>query len=186
VKADQTLNHQKWVAKKFAAAAFALVASMSTATAAPSIAYVATDLPDLVAGEDLWSYTYLVSGPLGSFESFNVFFSPAEYGTGISMLGADGALSPLLTPPMLAPDADGILSLTAVDPLPGGSTIQASVQFAWLGAGAPGAQSFSLLDDQFNVVTTGLTSAVPEVTSLSLVLAGLVTLIALPRRRRIS
>lgn len=163
-----------------------LIAALSAASmvsAAPDVAYLATDLPDVVPGEDLWSYDYTITGALGSFESINLLFSPGNYGAGLSVTYSDASLSALVTPPMSAPAADGLVSLTAIDPMATGALAKVGVQFAWLSGGAPGAQPFEVLDDQFNLVSTGMTSAVPEVSSAALLLSGLLPLLPLARRR---
>lgn len=152
-------------------------------TAAVRVTYLATDLPDSTAGQDLWSYAYTITGPLSAFESINLFFTPSNYGLDIDVSNSDVRLSSLVTPPMVAPDVDGILSVTAVDPLGADSSAQVDVRFIWLAPGTPNAQSFELLDDQFGVVATGLTSAIPEVSSAALFFAGLTLLAPIARRR---
>ena len=165
---------------------FVLLA-LSAATAAwagPDVTYVATDLPDVIVGEDLWSYDYMITGPLGSFEAVNLLFSSANYGGDILVITSDATLSPLVTPPILAPAADGLVSVTALDPLPSTGSALLSVQFVWTAIGAPGSQPFDVLDDQFNVTSMGMTTPVPEVSTASLLFAGLLALSPLLRRRR--
>ena len=53
-----------------------MVAGSSCAWALPTISYQATNIADLDPGEDLWHYDYAITGPLGSFESINLLFSP--------------------------------------------------------------------------------------------------------------
>lgn len=159
------------------------LSAATTVWAGPNVNVLATDLIDVTAGEDLWSYEYTIAGPLGSFEGINLLFSSTSYGADLSVISSDASLSPLVTPPILVPATDGLISVTAVDPLAAGSSAHLSVQFVWLAAGTPGAQPFEVMDDQFNVVATGMTSAVPEVSSAALLFAGLILLTPLALRR---
>ena len=163
--------------------ALALLASSAAAWAAPGVTFLATNLTDTTVGENLWSYAYSITGPLAEFESVNLLFSSANYSADLSVLSSDSSLSPLVTPPMLAPATDGQVMVTAVSPLLANSTAALSVQFVWTGAGQPGAQPFELLDDQFNLVSTGITAAVPDVSTAALLFAGMIVLLPLTRMR---
>jgi len=150
------------------------------AFALPVITYTATNLADLVVGEDLWRYDYVIGGPLGTFESVNIFFDATSYGE-LSGETAGSPLTALTTPSFMG--SDGYLTLTADTAMAAGDSAVASVDFVWLlPTRAPGAQSFEHLDENFNVVGNGATSAVadpdppgtvPEPSSALLVLSGL-------------
>ena len=151
--------------------------------------YQAVDLPDTIAGSDLWRYDYQLGGSVGSFESVNLLYSPMSY----SDLDLKSALdssrwSSLVIPPAPAGPADGILSLTAVAPQGASEQTNFALEFIWLGSGTPGAQPFELLDDSFNVIASGSTvplgtPAIPEPGSLPL-LAGALGWLAWQGRRR--
>jgi hypothetical protein len=162
-----------------------LAISAATASwAAPSVTYLASDLPDVVVGEDLWSFDYTITGPLASFESINLLFSPAKYGANMMVISNDPTLSPLITPPTLAPEADGVLSVTALDMVPTNGSAHLKIQFVWTSNGMPGPQPFEVLDDQFNVTSVGMTTPVPEMSPATLLLAGLMVMYPIHRRRR--
>jgi len=167
-----------------------LVALLSGAPVhALTLHYQAVDLPDSIAGSDLWRYDYQLSGSVGSFESVNLLYSPMSY----SHLDLKAALdssrwSSLLIEPDPALPADGILSLTAVAPQGASEQTNFVLEFIWLGNGTPGAQPFELLDDSFNVIASGSTvpfgaPAIPEPASLPLLVGALGWLAWQGRRR---
>lgn len=137
----------------------ALLCAMAVHAAAPAVSYRALDLADTTAGQDLWQIDFTVTGGLALFESVNILFDAASY-AGIGVLGGDARLSIQAIDPLPALPADGSLTLTATEAVP--SPVFASAQVVWSGTGTPGSQAFEVLDDQFNVTATGMTSAVPE------------------------
>jgi hypothetical protein len=152
--------------------------------AAPGITFVATNIVDVTPGLDLWQYNYLISGPLAEFESANLLFASTGY-SGIYVISSDASLSPVVTDPGAALKIDGMVTATATPAIAAGTSAALSVQFVWLGTGAPGAQPYELLNDSFNVTSTGVTvSAVPEASSALLMLAGLLAAAPLAARRR--
>lgn len=167
-----------------AVSVMAVFAASPAVWATPSITFAATDLADVTAGQDLWSYDYLISGAVGEFESVNLLFQSANYSADLTVSAFDPQLSPVVTPPVLVPASDGQVMVTALNALPPSSTVSLSVQFVWTGTGQPGSQAFEYLDDQFNVLATGVTAAVPEVSSAALLFAGLIMLLPLARVRR--
>jgi hypothetical protein len=58
------------------------------------------------------------------------------------------------------------------------------VSFVRGGSDTPGAQAFTVFDESFNVIETGLTTPIPEPQSYALLGAGLLLLIARLRTRR--
>ena len=151
--------------------------------------YQAVDLPDSIAGSDLWRYDYQLSGSVGSLESVNVLYSPTSY-SGLDLKSAfdSNRWSSLVIDPDPALPADGILSLTAVTAQGASEQTDFALDFIWLGNGTPGAQPFELLDDSFNVIAKGATvpvgaQAIPEPGSLPL-LAGALGWLAWKGRRR--
>lgn len=167
----------------------ALIASLlGTQAQAVSIQYEANDLPDSVAGQDLWRYVYHLTGAFSAFTGFNVLFDPTLYGS--------------LEDPPTAPNADWMSSTSQPIPsLPADGQYTAIAQqdnasladpftlsFVWLGTGTPGPQAFEVLDDSFNVLANGVTSpfgapAIPEPGSL-LLMAGALGWLGCRRLRR--
>lgn len=184
---DRTMNSfaasKPWGLACGRVAALLALSLASFAWAAPGVTYVATDIADTNLGEDLWSYDYLITGPLDSFQSVNLLFASDAY-AGISVKSFAPDLSPTVTDPVPGLGADGQVNVTMLANLPTDSTAGLSVQFVWTGGGVPAAQAFELLDDQFNVMTTGVTSAVPEVSTAALLLGGLMLLPAVLGHRK--
>jgi hypothetical protein len=158
--------------------------SLCAATAAwsmPSVSYVATDLADINAGEDLWRYDYAISGPMDAYQSVNLLFAEASYAS-LMLESNDAELSVLLTPSGLG--LDGQATATALSAIAAAPPVALAVSFVWLGGGMPGSQSFEYLDDGFSVIGTGLTAAVPEPAAWLSLLAGLGLLVASAGLRR--
>lgn len=170
----------------------ALALSFASFQATAGVAYTATDLADVSAGQDLWRYSYRVNGPLPAFGAFNLFFSSSNY----SELSV-GAFSAGLSPLVIQPDAglgwDGMLTLTTFSDLIPASVESVELDFVWLGAGMPADQAYEVLDDAFNAIGAGKTSllvtppnGVPEPGALSLITLGLLSLPVLRRRRSVA
>jgi hypothetical protein len=154
-----------------------------TGVQATVIAYRATDLVDVVPGEDRWQYEYLVSGfAFPQFFGFDIFFPVA-----------DGFLFGDLQDPPPTPNADWATLTIQADPLlPADGFYEAvalvdnasladffTVEFTWRGAGVPGSQIFELFDDSFQVIERGETiplTPIPEPSALLLVGIGLFAL----------
>lgn len=150
---------------------------------AATITYEATDLPDVVVGQDLWEYSYHVSGTFNAFEGFDVLFSPSLYAALQTDPVAPNADWLALTIPIDAGlPADGVYDATA---LKDGPSLDDPfrVQFVWLGSGTPGAQPFVLFDANFDPLPGGLTTPVPEPSTWAF-LAGALALFGLRRLKR--
>ncbi len=154
--------------------------------------YAASNLPDLVAGQDRWSYQYQLSGRFGAFASVNLLYPADGYADLAFSAPPDPAVwdpaiwSSLITAPDPRFPADGLLGLTALvatSPL----NLPFTLEFTWRVLGRPGAQGFEVIDDGFNVIASGRTTlpaapGLPEPGSLLLV-AGALALLARHRHR---
>lgn len=148
---------------------------------ATTIGYVATDLPDVVPSEDLWRYTYQVSGATFSTGyGFSIRFDHTLFESLESpppQVGGDWNIISL-QPDVLLPD-DGLYdALALVD----GASLASpfTVEFNWMGSGRPGAQPFVVYDDNFAAIEAGVT--VPEPSPLLLLLAAVAPAVLSERR----
>lgn len=159
--------------RRFATALLSLAAATGPAAAA-TVVYGAVDLPDAVAGDDLWRYEYTISGAFAAFDTLTI-----EFASGLHEQ-VDLTIPPatLLAQPIVAgfPGASTLLMVTAMSDL---SFVidTAAVTFVWRGTGTPGAQDFSVADDNSDVYQVGVTrlfgAAVPEPATWALLLATL-------------
>ena len=173
------------------ALAFACVSFAASPSEGAAIEFTATDLPDVVAGSDLWRYDYVVSGVIfDAFQAFTVYFDPANYSdlSGPATANASWLVDVFQPDVIFGTPVDGAFFAQAlVDGAP--LTAPFSVDFVFLGSGAPGAQPYDLsaFDAQGNfidIIETGRVrdaSSVPEPSLLLLAGAGLTAAI---RRRR--
>lgn len=150
---------------------------------AGTITYEAIDLADTTPGEDLWQYSYMLSGftfPLGF--GFDLFF-PLSQGYLFGDLETD--------PP--EPNADwDVISIQPDQNLPADGFLDAlalvnnasladpfTIAFIWNGTGTPGTQLFEIFDDTFAVIDGGVTvpaggtTPVPEPGTLLLFATGM-------------
>jgi hypothetical protein len=172
-------------------AAATLVGSPQRADAAV-IEFTAIDQVDIVAGQDLWTYSFLVSDIAFDLDQgFSVYFDSARFA---QLANPPGSVGPdwdvlIIQPDPALPD-DGLYDALAL--APGASLAQPfSVTFIWLGGAgtAPGSQPFSInqYDESGNIsfLETGNTvasvSSVPEPSTLLLLSSGLAFTV---RRRR--
>lgn len=149
------------------------------------IFYRADDLADAIAGEDLWRYSYTVTGrTFAAFEGFKVYF-PTQFFSVVDISAiADGWDAVLFVPDEQLPD-QAFLAQALADSAP---PQLFAVEFLWLGGqgSMPGSQRYELFDADFNVLvppgTLG-TLLIPEPRSGLLLLAGLALLAAMLMRR---
>jgi hypothetical protein len=173
-------------------AVLALVCSSLPARAA-TIAYTATDLTDVIPGEDLWRYDYTVSGH--SFlqtDLFDILFDPLLYDSLTAGPPPNGDWDVLIlqqpNPVNLPPFDTGIFNAAALSDNPSlvGSF---SATFNYLGAGTPGAQPFQIFDVAGTPLDSGLTrvpgsTVIPEPSTAALFLTGVIAVTVATRRRR--
>ena len=172
-----------------------LLGGSGGAFASTTIEYRATDLADLVVGDDLWRYDYRVSGR--SFLAdigFDIYFPvvsgylAGDLGTAVPANGDWDALT--LQPDALLP-ADGAYdALALVDAASLGGFF--SVEFVWRGAGTPGSQPFEIYDlsaagtnlvlESGDTIPLRDSGALPVPGTLALLGSGLGAALALRRR----
>jgi hypothetical protein len=175
----------------------AILVAAARSASATVIEFQATDLTDLVSGDDLWMYRYFVSDfVFAADQGFSISFDTALYRNlqdPPPSVGADWDLL-AIQPDLALPSAGLYDALALVD---GASLAQSfTLSFTWLGvAGSePGSQAFTVnqFDAAGNIILPflevgqtipfGQTSLVPEPSTLLLVGSGLA--LALRRRRR--
>ena len=178
-----------WGALRASAIGLSMVVA-STAWAAPTVVFVATDQADTVAGQDLWRYVYTITGPGDVLGLVNLLFDYTKYANLMSQT-ADPALSLQRdVQPDTGLPADGIVTVSLETGLAAAKTAAFLVDFVWLGglAAAPGAQPFEYVDAAGFPAGGGRTSpqagggSVPEPSALLLAATALLALSA--RRKR--
>ena len=143
------------------------------------IEYSATDLPDVNPGENLYRYDYTLDGyPYAAGSGFSISFPYYQYA---SMrldppdVGVDWQIQ-LVQPEFLKSGLYGAIALVAnPTPLDG-----FSIEFAWIGDGAPGSQSFLITSPPAGSFSgylgMGQTTPVPEPTTAGMLALGLLGL----------
>lgn len=179
----------RWTGPLRAALAAAAMALASSVWAAPSVVFVAVDIADSGAG-DLWRYDYVVTGALDAGGGINLVFSESSFAD----LSPNSADPDLLLLSSTFPGTDSLVQVISGSGLAAASTTTLSVEFLWLGGGAPGAQAFEVVSVVDNAFVTeqgfltqasGSPSPVSEPTSLQLlVVASLAFAMRAGRRRR--
>lgn len=165
-----------------------LIASTSAAQAVGNytIYYQTSDLPDVNPGEDLWQYRYSVDGP--SFltdQGFDIFFRFEDAFFNGSLDSAPTPPNPdwdmftIQPEPALPLPHDGFLEAYALQDNPDLSN-WFIINFIWSGTGTPGAQPFDIIDSDFSILESGMTTLVPIPAAWLLMLSGLYFL----KRRR--
>jgi hypothetical protein len=174
------------------------------AQAAPVFEFVATDLLDVNAGEDLWQYEYFVSGwTFQQDQSFSIYFDLTKYSNLQNPASADPNWDSFSIQPDPSLPSAGWYSGYALSSAPS-LTNPFVVSFAWLGlpGSAPGSQQFTIDDWTGSVgnscpggivpcgpfLASGTTvpratGQVPEPSTLLLTSAAAVTLVIRRRRR---
>jgi hypothetical protein len=171
--------------------AVAVFAVTATQAHAATITFSSSDL-----GGGFWENNYVVSNAtFNTFDGFSVVFDPSLYSdlSGESTANADWSLSVIQPDPLIPPPPGDFGFFNAIAQADGASTASPfSIQFKFLGTGAPGPQPFELLtvDAQGNILvltpggdTSPDVAAIPEPTSLLLFGTGAAALAKLRRRR---
>lgn len=155
-----------------------------------TISYQVTDQADTTPGQDLWQYSYSISGyTFNTGYGFTVLFDYSLYSNledPPPFVNSDW--SPLVLQPDLSLTADGTYDALALadnaslaDPF--------TVSFVWLGIGTPGPQSFDVYDPDFEIIESGRTTLagpaqIPEPATLLLLVSGLAGLIGIRKNQK--
>ena len=130
---------------------------------AATISARATDLSDLLPGQDRWQFEYTVAGNFPEGFGFDVLFPVADGFRAGDLLRGSGPSAAwdvlLLQPSETLPD-DGRFDALALQANPA-TPAAFVVEFVWRGVGRPGAQPFEVFDDGLLVVEAGQTTPVP-------------------------
>lgn len=162
--------------------ALGIALSYSSAHAQPAISIEASDLADTTPGQDLWQYSFALSGfnfQMG--QGFSVFFDPLSIPALQAMrtgVGPDWSI--LSIQPDLILRQPGYYDALALQNDPALSS-PFTVEFIWQGQGTPGAQPFTIYNTDFSTLFAGQTVVVPEPTISAL--AGLALAVVFHRRR---
>ena len=148
-----------------------------------TLRYTATDLSDVVPGQDLWRYSYFISGfNFQANQGFSIYFNHLSYG---NLQNARPSLDPGWNMVAVQPDVllqvpgylDGLARVNGP-----AYTGPFQVDFIWLGLGVPGAQPFEIYDANFQTLFSGV-SEVPEPGSGWLVVVGSLLLLGFRAKR---
>jgi hypothetical protein len=162
---------------------------MNGTAAAAAISYEAINIEDAQAGNDLWTYRYLLTGdPLPADHGFAIYFDTVLFAD-LSAPSAPAGWDVLLQQPDPGLPSDGIFD--ALDLIGGAPFGTFEVSFTWLGGGGiPGSQfyEFYALDSEglYIPLSSGSTvtstpAPVPESGSLLLLSVGILAGIAARR-----
>ncbi len=143
-----------------------------------TLRYDLIDLVDTTPGQDLWEYSYFLSGfTFQTNEGFSIFF---DYQTYANLTNARPSLNPswnmLAVQPDVALRADGFLDGLALVNSPSYMG-PFRVTVTWKGQGTPGTQSFYTYNSNFTPTFTGQTTSVPEARSILLMGLGFLFLV---------
>ena len=127
-----------------------------------AIDFLATDLTDTTPGQDLWRFTYSLSGfTFQANQGFSIFFDYLSYANLQNPTpNPSSSWSTIAVQPDVLLHEDGFFDAQALanSPL---TSIPFSVDVIWLGTGTPGPQIFYTYDANFTPIFSGSTS-VPE------------------------
>ena len=142
-----------------------LIFGSRPAAQAITITYTATDLADVVVGEDLWQSSYTLSGFVFQANQGFTIYSAYNLYKNLSAASVHPDWDLLVIQPDTGIPADGFYDNLA---LVNGASLSAPfiLDFVWLGLGTPGAQAFQIYDltGGFQILNSGTTqsAAVPE------------------------
>lgn len=139
---------------------------------AATVIFAATDLTDTSPGQDLWEYSYQVTGvTFAAGQGFTIFFDRALFAQLQSpppFVNADW--DPLTIQPDLALNSDGFYDAQALRNNPSLADLF-RVSFVRRSTATPGSQPYAIYDANFSTISQGQTTNVPEPTSLALFVA---------------
>ena len=171
------------------AAVISIPGGIGTAYVAPAPAIGVTfrfevvDLADTTPGQDLWEYSYQVSGlTLTAGQGFTIFSDVNLYALLQSLppfVNADW--DAITVQPDLALHSNGFYDALALRDSPSFAD-PFKLRFVWLGTGTPGAQPFTVYNADFSTQIQGQTSSVPEPSALALLLQGAAIFNRRPKR----
>jgi len=118
---------------------------------------------------------------------FTIYF-PAALFSSLSVANSPAQWDSIVIQPDLGLASPGFFDSFITNPgsalLPGQTATGFRVEVQFLGIGSPPMLQFEIVDQNFNVQFTGLTSApIPEPTTLALLLAGIVCVLVRTRKR---
>ena len=127
------------------------------------IFYQAFNLTDSTPGQDLWRFSYTVSGfDVQASQGFSVFFTPSLYRQLQSPPPAVNAdWNVIAVQPDLVLHDPGFYDAQALRSAPSLAN-EFNVTFVWLGLGTPGAQPYDIYNADFSTRFSGQTVLVPE------------------------
>jgi len=130
---------------------------------AQTLFFQATDQADTTPGQDLWRYSFSITGfNFQAGQGFSVFFDPLSIPSLQALppsVGPDWSILSIQPDSILRqPGYYDALALRSNPSLAGPFT----VDFVWQGAGTPGAQPFTIYDTDFSTLVAGQAVLVPE------------------------
>ena len=178
--------------KKYASlvlAAMLTLGGTGLANASNAISYIATDLADINAGEDLWQYTYTVTGD--SFATGTAF--AIDFENNLFVLEENQQTAPnedweVFTHASYYDSDDYPITVYDAYAMNDNASLanQFSVDFVWKGGNAgPGSQYFVVYDqNDGTVLQNGMTAPVPVPGTVLLLGSALAALSAVGRRKK--
>ena len=170
--------------------AVALLIIFSGNSYATTISYQASNLSDTTPGEDLWQYSYSLSGySFNQNYGFTILFDYLLYSNledPPPFVNSEWDL--LVFQPDLSLTAGGVYDALAL--VDSASLADAfTVSFVWLGSGTPGFQPFQVYNPDFETIESGRTTsgaaAIPEPATLLLLGSGLISFTGIRKKLRI-
>ncbi|MCP5260124.1 MAG: hypothetical protein H6929_02130 [Rhodoferax sp.] len=143
-----------------------------------------------LSGDDwLTALTIINDGSPTQISEFTVYFDVTQF-SNLSVVSSPATWDPLVIQPDSGIPADGFFDALVLNPAdalnPGQSQNGFAVGFTYLGFGTPSEMPFDIVDSNFQVVFSGMTtvSAVPELPESVLLAMGLLVIAGQVRWRR--
>ena len=166
------------IIKTLPALALALVIAASPLLAQAGVAYEIIDTVDNPGDPNRMKYVYHLDAATPAGYGLTLFFDAASFADLDAVTSAGSDWFATVSQPDTGASLSGVSSFLALNDIAAGLT-QFEVNFTWLAAGTPGAQTYEQFDDQFSVVASGstvLASPVPEPGTALLFTAGAILL----------